>query len=54
MLVNNRPVIGILSLQENYVDTVLPDVSYIAQSYVQWTEMAGARVVPVIINQPLD
>ncbi|XP_059900471.1 gamma-glutamyl hydrolase-like isoform X1 [Gadus macrocephalus] len=49
---NDAPVIGILS-QESYSPP--PNVtSYIAASYVKYLESAGARVVPVRINQTLE
>ncbi|CAL8313256.1 unnamed protein product [Merluccius merluccius] len=48
---NDRPIIGILA-QESYSP---PNTgSYIAASYVKYLESAGARVVPVRINQTLD
>ncbi|XP_061096302.1 gamma-glutamyl hydrolase [Conger conger] len=46
---NNRPVIGVLA-QELYKPLPLGS-SYIAASYVKYLESAGARVVPVKINQ---
>ncbi|CAL8295094.1 unnamed protein product [Lota lota] len=49
---NDAPVIGILA-QESY--SAPPNVtSYIAASYVKYLESAGARVVPVRINQTLE
>ena len=51
---NERPIIGILaqelnpSLQEVYGDNY---TSYIGAAYVKYVESAGARVVPVLINQ---
>ncbi|XP_037080797.1 LOW QUALITY PROTEIN: gamma-glutamyl hydrolase-like [Pollicipes pollicipes] len=53
-MLNDRPIIGILSQEVprslrrafgNYT-------SYIAASYVKYWEAAGARVVPIRINQP--
>ncbi|CAG5896100.1 unnamed protein product [Menidia menidia] len=49
---NDRPVIGVLA-QEVYEPK--PNQSaYIAASYVKFVEAAGARVVPVMINQTLE
>lgn len=46
---NDRPIIGVLA-QEVY--SPKPNqTSYIAASYVKYLESAGARVVPVMINQ---
>uniref|UniRef100_A0A182Q613 folate gamma-glutamyl hydrolase n=1 Tax=Anopheles farauti TaxID=69004 RepID=A0A182Q613_9DIPT len=56
--VNEQPVIGILSqelsylMTQNYGDDGYD--SYIAASYVKFVEGAGARVVPIWINQPAD
>ncbi|XP_052893484.1 gamma-glutamyl hydrolase-like isoform X1 [Anopheles moucheti] len=56
--INDEPVIGILSqelsysMTQNYGDEGYD--SYIAASYVKFVEGAGARVVPIWINQPLD
>ncbi|XP_053268705.1 gamma-glutamyl hydrolase [Pleuronectes platessa] len=46
---NDRPVVGVLA-QEVYSS----QSSYIAASYVKFLEAAGARVVPVMINQTLE
>ena len=52
---NKRPIIGILSqelsdtLEEWYGDNY---TSYIGAAYIKYVEAAGARVVPVLINQP--
>lgn len=49
--INDRPIIGVLTgLDQQFV--MYPDMSYLAESYVQWTEMGGARVVPVQVNRP--
>lgn len=48
---NPQPLIGILS-QPLYHS--LPNVSFIAASYVQFVEAAGARAVPIIYNQPVN
>ncbi|XP_051267278.1 gamma-glutamyl hydrolase [Dicentrarchus labrax] len=49
---NDRPIIGVLA-QEVY--SPKPDQTvYIAASYVKFLESAGARVVPVMINQTLE
>jgi len=50
---NPRPIVGILaqelshSLEDNFVNKT----SYIGAAYVKYIESAGARVVPVLINQ---
>lgn len=51
--VNYRPVIGILSQElTDYMQDKFGDfTSYIAASYVKHVESAGARVVPIKINQ---
>ena len=50
---NNRPIIGILAQEcMPYFSAEICDTSYIAASYVKFIESAGARVVPVLINQP--
>ena len=52
--INYRPIIGILaqelssSLEPWYGDNY---TSYIGAAYVKYIEQAGARVVPVLINQ---
>ncbi|XP_012676780.2 gamma-glutamyl hydrolase-like [Clupea harengus] len=46
---NDRPIIGVLA-QEVYNPPPKQN-SYIAASYVKFLEAAGARVVPVLINQ---
>jgi len=54
---NDRPVIGILSLPLHpYEDFPVPQdlTTYIAASYVKYVEMAGARVVPLLIDQSFD
>ncbi|XP_070708855.1 gamma-glutamyl hydrolase [Pempheris klunzingeri] len=49
---NDRPIIGVLA-QEVY--SPKPNqTAYIAASYVKFLEAAGARVVPVMINQTLE
>ncbi|XP_069101854.1 gamma-glutamyl hydrolase-like [Argopecten irradians] len=45
---NLRPIIGVLA-QESSKGV---DESYIIASYVKWAEAAGARVVPIRINEP--
>uniref|UniRef100_A0A8C6WNB4 folate gamma-glutamyl hydrolase n=1 Tax=Neogobius melanostomus TaxID=47308 RepID=A0A8C6WNB4_9GOBI len=46
---NDRPIIGVLAQE---VFKPQPDAtSYIAASYVKFLESAGARVIPVMINQ---
>ncbi|KFB47116.1 AGAP006670-PA-like protein [Anopheles sinensis] len=57
-VVNDQPVVGILSqelsylMTQNYGDDGYD--SYIAASYVKFVEGAGARVVPIWINQPAE
>uniref|UniRef100_A0A3P8YK36 folate gamma-glutamyl hydrolase n=1 Tax=Esox lucius TaxID=8010 RepID=A0A3P8YK36_ESOLU len=49
---NEKPIIGVLAQE---VRTPQPQkASYIAASYVKFLEAAGARVVPVMINQTLE
>lgn len=48
---NSQPLIGILS-QPLYHS--LPNVSFIAASYVQFVEAAGARAVPIVYNSPKE
>ena len=54
-ILNERPIIGILaqelpgSLEEFYNGTNF--TSYIGAAYVKYIEAAGARVVPILINQ---
>ena len=54
---NDRPIIGILAqelsvpLKKWYGDNY---TSYIGSSYIKYIEAAGARVVPVLINQPME
>ena len=51
--INDRPIIGILAQEcQPYFSEELCSTSYIAASYVKYIESAGARVVPVLINQP--
>ena len=51
---NDRPIIGILSqelgssLEEVYGDNY---TSYIGAAYIKYIESAGARAVPILINQ---
>ena len=53
---NERPIVGILA--QDIDTTKLTSMknsnykSYIAASYVKFVESGGARVVPVLINQP--
>mmetsp|Transcript_3556 Transcript_3556/g.7625 ORF Transcript_3556/g.7625 Transcript_3556/m.7625 type:complete len:428 (+) Transcript_3556:88-1371(+) len=48
--INDRPVIGILSLPTEYESFPVNGSSYIAASYVQWAESGGARVVPIPVT----
>ncbi|KAJ8010674.1 hypothetical protein DPEC_G00077580 [Dallia pectoralis] len=49
---NEKPIIGVLAQEVSTPKT--QNVSYIAASYVKFLEAAGARVVPVMINQTLE
>ncbi|KAL7103750.1 hypothetical protein ACP275_08G198700 [Erythranthe tilingii] len=54
---NFRPVIGILSHPGDGASGRLnnaTNASYIAASYVKFVESAGARVIPLIYNEPLE
>ncbi|KAJ4837383.1 Gamma-glutamyl hydrolase 2 [Turnera subulata] len=54
---NYRPVIGILSHPGDGASGRLNNASgtsYIAASYVKFVESAGARVIPLIYNEPPD
>ncbi|GMH14361.1 hypothetical protein Nepgr_016202 [Nepenthes gracilis] len=54
---NFRPVIGILSHPGDGASGRLnnaTDASYIAASYVKFAESAGARVIPLIYNEPRE
>ncbi|XP_067341968.1 gamma-glutamyl hydrolase [Channa argus] len=49
---NDKPIIGVLAQE---VRSPKPNTAaYIAASYVKFLESAGARVVPVMINQTLE
>merc|ERR1712013_26179 len=52
---NDRPIIGIVSQTIHpELDAILPPghnyTTYIASSYIKWVEAAGARAVPVIVE----
>ncbi|KAF7660102.1 hypothetical protein LDENG_00288160 [Lucifuga dentata] len=49
---NDRPVIGVLA--QDVYEPKPHMTAYIAASYVKFLESAGARVVPVMINQTLE
>ncbi|KAJ6776190.1 PROTEASE FAMILY C26 GAMMA-GLUTAMYL HYDROLASE, partial [Salix koriyanagi] len=54
---NYRPVIGILSHPGDGASGRLnnaTNASYIAASYVKFVESAGARVIPLIYNEPRE
>jgi len=53
-LSNDRPIIGVLSQElDDSIATIFPDKhSYIAASYIKYIEGAGARAVPILIDQP--
>ncbi|XP_060766751.1 zgc:171566 [Neoarius graeffei] len=48
---NYRPVIGVLAQENLESDHQAKGASYIAASYVKYLESAGARVVPIRINE---
>ncbi|XP_063768491.1 gamma-glutamyl hydrolase-like isoform X2 [Eleginops maclovinus] len=50
--INERPIIGILA-QENRTPAPY-STAYIAASYVKFLESAGARVVPIMVNQTAE
>ena len=51
---NYRPIVGILAQEMSHsLEPWFPNsTSYIGAAYVKYIEQAGARVVPVLINQP--
>ncbi|XP_069552650.1 gamma-glutamyl hydrolase [Brachyistius frenatus] len=49
---NDKPIIGVLT-QEYYLPTPNP-TAFILASYVKFLECAGARVVPIMVNQTLE
>lgn len=52
--VNDRPVIGILSMPNSEPAPYASYTSYFPASYVKWLESAGARVVPLLYNVSAD
>ena len=48
--VNRSPVIGVLA-QETWNDGLPPNNTVIVAGYVKYLEMAGAQVVPVLLNK---
>ncbi|XP_071813550.1 gamma-glutamyl hydrolase-like isoform X2 [Apostichopus japonicus] len=48
--INDRPIVGILS-QESVESLKKFGPTYIPASYVKFIESAGARVVPILVNQ---
>ena len=50
---NSRPIVGILAQELSYslMEIFANKTSYIGAAYVKYIEAAGARVVPVLINQ---
>ena len=50
---NPRPIVGILAQELSYslMEIFTNKTSYIGAAYVKYIEAAGARVVPVLINQ---
>ena len=53
-VLNDRPVIGVLSLPNKPQDLVQQGTSCIPSSYVQWLEAAGARVIPLKVDSTLE
>lgn len=63
---NERPIIGVLSQPAVFgeagesfsvhdIDPSVPSSStYIAASYVKWIEQTGARVLPIMADDPDD
>ena len=55
---NERPIVGILAQDiDTSSFTLLKNTkykSYIAASYVKFLESGGARVIPVLIDQPKE
>ena len=49
--INKEPIIGILSQPLFHS---LPNVSFIAASYVQFIESSGGRAVPIVYNEPIE
>jgi len=55
---NDRPIIGIISQTIHpELDAILPPghnfTTYIASSYIKWVEGAGARAVPIIVENEI-
>ncbi|XP_077979641.1 gamma-glutamyl hydrolase-like [Glandiceps talaboti] len=50
VIANDRPIIGIMT-QRTDEEKASHGKTYIAGSYVQFLESAGARVVPIFVNQ---
>ncbi|GKE88874.1 gamma-glutamyl hydrolase 2-like protein, partial [Tanacetum coccineum] len=54
---NYHPIIGIVSHPGDGASSRLSNatnVSYIAASYIKFVESAGARVLPIIYNEPIE
>ncbi|GJW63733.1 gamma-glutamyl hydrolase 2-like protein [Tanacetum coccineum] len=54
---NYRPIIGIVTHPGDGASGRLSNAtnaSYIAASYVKFVESAGARVIPIIYNEPIE
>lgn len=54
IVLNDRPVIGVLTLPSNSQDIAQQGTSYIPASYVQWIEAAGGRVIPFKVDSTLE
>ena len=52
--VNLEPVIGILAIPSDYSQYAEKSYNYMAASYVKYVESAGARVVPIQWDLPLE
>ena len=49
MPLNNQPIIGILSQSPSFREKDCK--SYIAQSYVKYFQIFGARIIPIIMGE---
>jgi len=53
-IVNDRPIVGILSLPNSFPMYESKGRSYFAGSYVDWVEAGGARVVPIVYTNTAE
>ena len=52
---NHRPIIGIFSIPSDYPEFLDPEhYSYIQNNYVQYLETAGAQIIPIHWNLPIE